>query len=254
MKQREYYPYINLKSALNKAKNVYDADHSGRPMSHATICEVLGYSPKSSGANRTISTLKSYGLFTISGSGEERKIGVSSEALRYFKDERENIRKDLLIEFATKPRVFAHLWDEWENKPPIDSVARSYLKNELSYSEEVAQLLLDIYKKNISFVGFTGDKEINIDSASEDDVENERQSQEQTQMSAGTFATPNLNPAQAVESFVPEKMRKAMFPVDEGDVTLIFPADMSKESFEELNDYLQIFLKKQQRVAMSDDE
>lgn len=42
-------------------------------------------------------------------------------------------------------------------------------------------------------------------------------------------------------------MRKAMFPLDEGDVTLIFPDGLTTEALADLGEYLDIFLKKEQR-------
>ncbi|WP_217578342.1 hypothetical protein [Mesorhizobium sp. GbtcB19] len=54
-------------------------------------------------------------------------------------------------------------------------------------------------------------------------------------------------PALAVE--VKKGSRKAVFPVDEGDVTLIFPENMSAEGLAELGQYLDIFLKKEQKKA-----
>jgi hypothetical protein len=42
-------------------------------------------------------------------------------------------------------------------------------------------------------------------------------------------------------------MRKAMFPLDEGDVTLIFPEGLTTEALADLGQYLDIFLKKEQR-------
>jgi len=42
-----------------------------------------------------------------------------------------------------------------------------------------------------------------------------------------------------------EGTRKAMFPLDEGDVTLVFPEGISSESLEDLSAYLDIFLKKE---------
>ncbi|MGO9172797.1 MAG: hypothetical protein ACLP7P_12640 [Rhodomicrobium sp.] len=44
---------------------------------------------------------------------------------------------------------------------------------------------------------------------------------------------------------LPEGSRKAVFPVGDGDVTLIFPATISKDGLEELGEYLEIFLKKE---------
>lgn len=43
----------------------------------------------------------------------------------------------------------------------------------------------------------------------------------------------------------PTGMRKAVFPVSDGDVTLVFPVSISTEGLEELGEYLEIFLKKE---------
>lgn len=43
--------------------------------------------------------------------------------------------------------------------------------------------------------------------------------------------------------------RKAVFPVEDGDVTLIFPEEISKDGLEELGQYLDIFLKKEQKKS-----
>lgn len=45
----------------------------------------------------------------------------------------------------------------------------------------------------------------------------------------------------------PQGMRKAMFPLSEGDVTLIFPEAISADGLGDLADYLEIFLKKESR-------
>jgi hypothetical protein len=41
--------------------------------------------------------------------------------------------------------------------------------------------------------------------------------------------------------------RRAVFPVEGGDVTLIFPKDITGEGLAELGEYLAIFLKKEQK-------
>lgn len=46
--------------------------------------------------------------------------------------------------------------------------------------------------------------------------------------------------------------RKAVFPVEDGDVTLIFPEDISADGLEELGQYLNIFLKKEQKKRASE--
>lgn len=48
---------------------------------------------------------------------------------------------------------------------------------------------------------------------------------------------------------VKQGQRKAVFPVEEGDVTLIFPEGLSPDGLKELGDYLDIFLRKERKKA-----
>lgn len=58
----------------------------------------------------------------------------------------------------------------------------------------------------------------------------------------------NVEPQQVSQGAQPGQ-RKAMFPLDEGDVTLIFPEGLSPAALEDLSDYLDIFLKKERKKA-----
>lgn len=62
-----------------------------------------------------------------------------------------------------------------------------------------------------------------------------------TATSGGAFAAPPADPAVVL----PAGTRKAVFPVSDGDVTLVFPVAISKDGLEELGHYLEIFLKKE---------
>jgi hypothetical protein len=46
-------------------------------------------------------------------------------------------------------------------------------------------------------------------------------------------------------------MRQAIFTLDEGDVVLSFPSNLSAEGYKDLEEYLQIFLRKAKRRANS---
>lgn len=47
-------------------------------------------------------------------------------------------------------------------------------------------------------------------------------------------------------------MRREIFALDEGDVILTFPDNLSADSYEDLEAYLQLFLRKARRRATSD--
>lgn len=55
--------------------------------------------------------------------------------------------------------------------------------------------------------------------------------------------------SQGQEDNVPSGSRKAVFPVSEGDVSLIFPKGITAEGLRELGMYLDIFLKKEEAAA-----
>lgn len=51
----------------------------------------------------------------------------------------------------------------------------------------------------------------------------------------------------AQDDVPPEGMRKAIFPLSEGDVTMIFPEGLSTDALTDLGDYLDVFLRKEKR-------
>lgn len=71
---------------------------------------------------------------------------------------------------------------------------------------------------------------------------------------AGASATPPAPPAElmaalAAKAAVPPGTREEKFALKEGDVVITFPEGMSPDSVEDLDDYIQVFLKKARREA-----
>lgn len=63
--------------------------------------------------------------------------------------------------------------------------------------------------------------------------------------------TVKANPPSDPDANLKAGSRKAVFPVEDGDVTLIFPEDISADGLAELGQYLDIFLKKEQKKKSS---
>ena len=145
------FPFINLEKAVARAQQLFDADQRGREMAIAGAFSVWGYSEKSSGGFQTIAALLMYGLLKDSDGGDSRKVGLTDEALRYFRDEREEERKKLAKDFALNPKLISALWKDWHAEPPADTIARSHLKAGRGLSDQSARSLLAIYKENLAF-------------------------------------------------------------------------------------------------------
>jgi hypothetical protein len=155
------FPFINLEKAIGRVETLYKADPKGRDMAISAAFGVWEYSEKSSGGFQTVSALKMYGLLRDAAKGDAgRKIALTEDALRYFRDEREEVRQKLLEGFALHPRLIAALWREWKTSPPADTIARSHLKAERGLSDQGARSLLAIYKENIAFANLKGDAKI----------------------------------------------------------------------------------------------
>ncbi len=149
------FPFISLEKALQKAQQLFDGDRGGKAMPVTTAFELWGYSPKSSGGFQTTSALKAYGLIEDEGANADRKVKLTGAARRYFLDERDDVRAEMLAEFALRPGLFQVLWsvDRWEEGIPADTVARSHLKLERNLNDQSARAALGIFKENIQFAG-----------------------------------------------------------------------------------------------------
>ncbi|MEW6090980.1 MAG: hypothetical protein AB1647_08650 [Pseudomonadota bacterium] len=65
------------------------------------------------------------------------------------------------------------------------------------------------------------------------------------------FTPPPSDPAHNNEDATPKAgMRKAVFPVSDGDVTIIFPEGITPNGLDELGQYLDIFLKKEKKASV----
>lgn len=149
------FPFINLEKALARAQQLFDADRNGRPLPIVVIFELWGYSSKSSGGFQTIGALKYYGLLQDEGSNTDRRARLTDAARRYFLDERDQERAEMLAGFALNPALFRWLWtrDRWSDGIPADTVARSHLKIERGLNDQSARSILAIFKENIQFAG-----------------------------------------------------------------------------------------------------
>ena len=163
------FPFISLEKAVDRAEKLYAADRNGRPMAVQTLYGVWEYSTKSSGGHQTIGALKAYGLMEKDGQG---RVGLSANALRFFKDERLDEKERLLKLFALRPKMFGFLWKNWGDTPPADNVARSYLKLDLGMGEQQSRSLLSVYKENLDFAKLKGGDTV-VEGENDDDDEEE---------------------------------------------------------------------------------
>lgn len=149
------FPFISLRKALMRAEVLYTAGR-GAEVLVSDAFKLWEYSGKSSGGFQTVAALKMYGLVSDSGSQDKRKLALTDQASRYFRDEREEERIKLVKEFAVKPTMLLFLWNQWASEPPDDTIARSYLKVDVGLNDQAARSVLGIFKENIRFADLKG--------------------------------------------------------------------------------------------------
>lgn len=247
------FPFINLEKALARASQLFEADSRGREMTLTAAFQVWEYSDKSSGGFQTIAALKMYGILKEAAGGDSRKIALSDLALRYFRDEREDEKAKIAREFALKPKLIAALWPEWSTNPPADAIARSHLKAERMLSDQGARSLLAIYKDNLAFTELKGEPKVEVVNSETPPVSppqndffidavndfmgiKRKQPMEQAVHSQPSERSP-----------VADGMRREVITLDEGDVVISYPENLSADSFDDLSDHLELFVKKMQR-------
>lgn len=145
------YPFISLTKALERAQEFRRA--AGANAAVATDArKAWGYGEKSSGGDQTIAALSYYGLLEDVGVGPTRRLKLTDAANRYFREERPEMRAELLARFALTPKAMTKLWEMWKHTPPSDAVARSILKLDLKYSDWAADELLKVYRENLQYI------------------------------------------------------------------------------------------------------
>lgn len=295
------FPFINLKKAIERARQLYAADQRGRPIPVPTAFAAWDYSDKSSGGHQTVAALKMYGLLEDSGANEDRRVNLSQSAIHYFAEEREEQRAILLQKFAIKPKLISAIWNDWNASPPADNVARSELKVGRKLNEQSARSFLGIYKDNIVFaelieIDLTQTEGSNANAASQGNrshskakvgdliqwepdgitkfsspkrvravspdslwvfIEgsetgipiNEIQIQDaKASAEQGDIIDTNTPPIMAFEtSGQGPGIRRDIFTLDEGEVIITWPSELSKESFDDLEGWMEIQLRKIKR-------
>lgn len=141
------YPAISLVEAINRAKLVYDREHT-----HKTSAEVvavaIGYTGLNGTSRSMISALKKYGLLISEGDG----LKVSSDAVDIFElPASDPLSMAARTTAAFKPPLFAELKETYGDRLPSDASLRHMLIKK-GFNPRMASEVIQIYKDTIASV------------------------------------------------------------------------------------------------------
>jgi len=148
------YPYINLETALKRAKEFYE-NEARNAVNIKVAVKHWGYEEKSSGGLQTAATLISFGLLKDEGIGDKRKLQLTQIALRILLDTRPDSKERgiAIKEAALAPKVHQEIWKKWGSALPSDSSLKYTLTVEWvpPFNDNAVVGFIKEYKDTIAF-------------------------------------------------------------------------------------------------------
>lgn len=145
------FPFISLREAVERARVFYrqEKQHAAPPQ---VVVSYWGYSSlKSSGAPRSLSALRSYGL--LEGDDEVR---LTDRAIALLRDEAsEDERQGALRDLARLPAAHRVLWDAFGADLPSDATLGHFLVEKLGFNPDSVDGFLRNYRETLAFAGLT---------------------------------------------------------------------------------------------------
>lgn len=245
------YPSLDLAAAIEAVRPVFKAEHRNK-MSRAVLAKHLGYSSLNGRALSKIGAVRAYGL--VEGNGDEQR--VTDDAVHVLMAPNgSSERQEAMERCALRPPLFREIRADFPNSHPSEQNLRYWLvKN--NYTPDAAGKAADTYLATMRLVGES--LEAYTPPAKQEDKvvipgvgEVDRAA---AQRHAG-IAPDLLASTEALLAAVPPAgTRREVVTLDEGDVVITFPEALSAESFADLKDHLDLFIKKMQRRASKRDE
>jgi hypothetical protein len=229
------YPAIGLKEAIDKVSTVYAKDYQNKT-TREVIAKHIGYESLHGKALGVLSALGKYGL--LEGRGDENRVSdLAVTIIAHPPGSAE--RSTALREASTKPELFAEIDSRFNGGKGSDTAIRSYLLTQ-KFIPGAADLAIRSYRETKQLVETESGGYV----APED--------QEQGAHVLSPEANALLNRTMA-EIKRPMTMHEK-FALDEGDVTLSYPADLSPESYQDMADRIEIVLRALKRRADAEAE
>ncbi len=213
------FPYLTLSDCIELASKLHSAANTGYARI-ADIAEHWSVTAFSGSHLRYVSSMSEYQLVETKGSGKDRQIKLTDEAVRILEDEREGIRESLLAVAALKPRMVNKIFNGsdkadfsgWGFLRPSDSIAISTLKFDFKFTSDGAKKFLSIYDDCLKYLSSENELTKEIDNAIEADQPNKL-------LKAMTDAIGFNPPGEA--SVEPETKTNTVKPIKEPQASLI---------------------------------
>jgi len=212
------YPQIGLREAVQRVKSVYESDYRSS-LTRALTAERLGYSGVNGKSLAVIAALGKFGL--LEGKGEDLR--VSELAVRIIAHPPGSPeRMQALAEAASRPGLFQAIAQRFPGKGASDGTIRAFLMTE-GFIPPAAETALRAWRETQQMIA------------------------QESEMDPASPAAASAAPAAPAPGET--GLRRAVFGLAEGEVTITAPVFLSAASVNDLQDYLDVFMKRARREA-----
>ncbi|MER9253277.1 hypothetical protein NKI59_15910 [Mesorhizobium sp. M0598] len=236
------YPNTDLTAALAMARTLYEKDHRNK-VPQIVVAQHLGHEGLSGPALGKIGVLRAYGL--LEGSGDELRLTDDAVAALMAPPASPD-RRDALERLAWRPALFREIRKEMPGMPSEPNLR--YWLAKRGFAPDAVAKAIKAYLGTLRLVPDSvgsynppeqgSDEEIDVQVEETPAPETTRK-QSWLLEAARRAGTVEANPG----------TRKEVITLDEGDVTIVFPENLSSASFADLEDHLKLFIRKMQRRA-----
>ncbi len=231
------YPALKISDAVKRINQFYDAETINAAPVKVAVTH-WGYGEKSSGGLTVIASLKAYGLLNDEGTGANRMVSLTPDALNYVYDTRDDPsdRNKILSKAALRPKILRELFDKYPNSQVSDGSLDFYLKQQ-GYNPNAVSDIIKVYRDALNYVDGSAET-----IADENEHEGGNSQFEEKLKNDVTKLTGNMfketSHSDALKSSGDQDMKQDIFNIEEGQIVLQFPVEMALESFEDFTDWL----------------
>jgi hypothetical protein len=217
------YPQIGLREAVLRVGSVYKRDYQAS-LTRDLAADRLGYSGLNGKSLAVLAALGKFGL--LEGRGEETRVTDLAVRILAFPPGSPE-RRAALAEAAGRPELFAELDQRFGRAQASDAAIRAWLITR-GFIPPAADTAVRAYRETKQFLEAEGEAALPAPTPP---------------------APPEVTEPVTEPPTVEVGIRRAVFGLAEGEVVITAPVFLSAESVNDLQDYLDVFMKRARREA-----
>lgn len=235
------FPFIPIGVAVQRLQE-YDLMFARQEPPADKTYLAWGFKGESSQSQQTLAALKAFGFVEYKGVGPKRAVTLTQDGRTYLRAQQDSVKQEVVRRCALKPKWIAHFWGKWSDKTVPDPIRLDELVLDNGFLESSAPKFLKVYDATVRYAGLTDSDKAGPIAEEEDDPPTED--------------TPppdqDQNRLQRRKREAQPGMKEDVFSLKEGDVVLQWPERISAESFQDLEDWTKLLLRKIKR-SISDE-